>query len=278
MKNALMIVNRRKAHTDVICEKMESLLKERGVECVIFSPEEITPNALDKYPPMEVIFAIGGDGTYLFTARTLHSLNIPIVGINAGRLGFLMEINPENIETIIDKILGGKAKYIRRMMLDVEVRRGKSTIGRFEALNEAVISRGAAVSRMVDIDLRVSDEPLSKYRADGVIVCTSTGSTAYNLSAGGPVLLPGLEGFVITPICAHTLGVRPIVMSGDKEIELRNSTADIGVILSIDGQEHMEIMTGDMIIVRKFPHPVQMYYFGDSKFFETLREKLGWKV
>ncbi|OHD57731.1 MAG: hypothetical protein A2014_09390 [Spirochaetes bacterium GWF1_49_6] len=278
MKNALMIVNRRKPNTAAICENMERLLRERGVECAVFSPDEYSPEALAKYPPMEVIFAIGGDGTYLFTARTLHGLNIPIVGINAGRLGFLMEINPENIEIIIDKILGGKAKYIRRMMLDVEVRRGDNIIAHFEALNEAVISRGAAVSRMVDIDLRVSDEPLSRYRADGVIVCTSTGSTAYNLSAGGPVLLPGLEGFVITPICAHTLGVRPIVMSGDKEIELRNCTADLGVILSIDGQEHKELLTDDVIIVRKFPHPVQMYYFGDSKFFETLREKLGWKL
>lgn len=285
VKNTLIVFNDKKPRINQIVAKLISILEKRNIASLIVPPAHLKLNnqeiisdfdARYKHKDYQLIFAVGGDGTFLYTARTFLPFDIPLVGINAGRLGFLMEIMPDKMESAVDKLLNGEINFAHRMMLNIKVRRKKKPIAEFFALNEVVISRGV-MSRMVDIDVSVNNDHFSNYRADGVIVATATGSTAYNLSAGGPILTPTTEGFIITPICPHTLGVRPIIMDSNKELHLKVLTKDMEIDLTIDGQEKLCLKESDSITISKSKKSIQMYYFGDNNFYKTLREKLGWK-
>ncbi len=285
VKDVLIVFNDKKKHIKKIVGDLMNVLEERNISYFIVPPahlelknHEIITDFDDRYKhkDYQLIFAIGGDGTFLYTARTFHPFKIPLVGINAGRLGFLMEIKPSHIKDAIDRILNDHVEFIERMILDIRVTRNGKDICQFSALNEVVISRGA-FSRMVDIDVNIDKIHFSKYRADGVIVSTPTGSTAYNLSAGGPILTPKTEAFIITPICPHTLGVRPIIIHSDKVLEFEVVTPELESDLTIDGQEKTGVCVGDKITIKKSENSVVMYYFGDYNFYNTLREKLGWQ-
>ena len=222
-----------------------------------------------------VIVVLGGDGTLLSVARQLQGNNVPILGVNLGGLGFLTEITVEELPGMIGSILKGIYTVSRRMMLAVTVRRRDEEIYTISALNDAVITKDA-LARIIDIETYVDNEYLTTYRADGLILSTPTGSTGYSLAAGGPILHPGLEHVIVTPICPHTLTNRPIILAEDASIKAVLASRDERVILTLDGQIGFPLEFEDEIIVRRSEYRVNLIKSGTKGYFEVLRTKLKW--
>ncbi len=222
-----------------------------------------------------LIVVLGGDGTLLSVARQLQGNNVPILGVNLGGLGFLTEIAVEELPGMIGSILKGIYTVSRRMMLAVTVRRRDEEIYTISALNDAVITKDA-LARIIDIETYVDNEYLTTYRADGLILSTPTGSTGYSLAAGGPILHPGLEHVIVTPICPHTLTNRPIILAEDASIRAVLASRDERVILTLDGQIGFPLEFGDEVIVRRSEYRVNLIKSGTKGYFEVLRTKLKW--
>jgi len=223
------------------------------------------------------VVVLGGDGTLLSVARALGSRAVPILGVNLGTLGFLTEIALDELFAALDRVLRGEHRIESRMRLEVGVVRGgveAPPAERFLALNDAVLTK-ADLARMIDLETRAGGDLVTSYHADGLIVATPTGSTAYSLSAGGPIVLPELEAFVLTPICPHTLTQRPLVLSHSAEIEIVVRSRE-EVQLTIDGQEGATLQQGDSVRVRRSAHPVHIVVSPFRSRFEILRQKLGW--
>jgi len=223
----------------------------------------------------DLIVALGGDGTLLSVARR-HAGGPPILGVNLGRLGFLTEVARESLYPALVEILAGQFAPEPRSLLEVVHERGDGRRSRYLALNDAVIAK-TALSRIIELDLRVDGRAVSHYRADGLVISTPTGSTAYNLSAGGPILHPLLPVAVITPICPHTLTLRPLVVPDTAEIEVTLVTPSESVYLTVDGQEGDEIASGERVRIRRHGEVVHLVRTGDPRsIFEGLRSKLHW--
>jgi NAD+ kinase len=218
---------------------------------------------------------LGGDGAILSIARRLGSNQVPVVGVNLGKLGFLAELLPAEFREHLDAILAGECVISHRMMLRCELRRDGETVAEGLALNDVVVSRGA-LSRLVTIGLLVDGTRTTTYNADGVIISTPTGSTAHSLSAGGPVLDPQLEAMVVTPICPHTLTNRPLVLPATGEVELCAEATPARVGLTIDGQVYHEMSEGDRVAVRRAPRTFQLVDLRLRTYYDTLREKFNW--
>ena len=195
--------------------------------------------------------------------------------MNLGSLGFLTEVNVEEMLPTLEAVLAGNAKVVSRMRLEVQAWRDGEELGRFMALNDAVISK-TALSRMIDLETLAGGETVTIYHADGLIVSTPTGSTAYSLSAGGPLLLPGLEAIVLTPICPHSLTQRPLVLPVESEIEVVVHTRGGEATITMDGQEGMDLWDGDRVAMRRSPHPVDIIASPLRTRFQILRAKLRW--
>ncbi|MEW6359605.1 MAG: NAD(+)/NADH kinase [Planctomycetota bacterium] len=223
----------------------------------------------------DLLMVFGGDGAILSAARRLGKNQIPIVGVHVGRLGFLAEFTPKDLYLAMSAILSGRCAPTARMMLRCRVTRGRKTISESIALNDAVLSRDA-LSRLMHMELRISGAPVTTYAADGLIISTPVGSTAHSLAAGGPILTPKLEAFIITPICPHTLSNRPLVVSSSEVVEvvLRRHAGDVG--LTVDGQVHVPLEDGDIVRVEKSPVKLRLVETPDRTFFQTLHSKLGW--
>jgi NAD+ kinase len=223
---------------------------------------------------VEMLIVLGGDGTILSVVRSMRKFNTKIFGINIGRLGFLSEIPPVQINKTLARILRGDYTIDRRLMLDVEVIRNKKVMKKFHALNEAVISQGA-LARLINLRTKVNKKKLTTYHADGLIVATPTGSTAYSLSAGGPIVYPTLNTIIITPICPHSFAQKPIIIPDDKKIEIMVESKHKQINLSIDGQESARLEYKDEVHIRKdgIAYFIRLPY---ESFFQTLREKLHW--
>ena len=223
---------------------------------------------------VDLLLVLGGDGTILSVVRTMRKFNTKIFGINFGNLGFMSEIPPVQIHKTLAKIFKGEYTIDNRLMLNVELIRSKRIIKRFHALNEAVISQGT-LARLFYLKTKVNAKKLTTYFADGLIIATPTGSTAYNLSAGGPIVHPSLKTFIITPICPHSFTQKPIVIPDNKKIEVTVESKKNQIYLTIDGQESALLEDGDIIrIVRDGEaHFVRL---PTESFFHTLREKLDW--
>jgi NAD+ kinase len=224
---------------------------------------------------VDLLIALGGDGTLLAVARDAGTSPVPILGVNLGRLGFLTELNFDEMYPALEKALAGELNTVPRMRLEVEARRDGRIIGTFQALNDAVISK-TVLSRMIDLVAFVDDVEVTTYHADGLIVSTPTGSTAYSLSAGGPLLVPNLEAFVLTPISPHSLTQRPIVLPESAMIEVLVDNRSGEVALTIDGQASLELLPGDRVTVRRSPHPVNIVASPFRSRYEILHEKLRW--
>jgi len=224
---------------------------------------------------VDLVIALGGDGTLLAVARATGTRRVPILGVNLGTLGFLTEVNVEEMLPALETLLAGKAEISARMRLEVEATRDGRELGRFLALNDAVITK-TALSRMIDLDTFASGQRVTTYHADGLILSTPTGSTAYSLSAGGPLLLPGLAAIVMTPICPHSLTQRPIVLPVSAEIEVVVHTRGGEATITIDGQEGRELLDGDRVRVRRSPHPVDIVASPLRTRFQILQTKLRW--
>jgi len=224
----------------------------------------------------DLIVALGGDGTMLSVARAAGARSVPILGVNLGRLGFLAEVSLDEVIPALEKAVAGDLKVVSRMRLDVRVHRGGQEVGAFLALNDAVIT-SAQISRMIDVDAYADGTRVTTYHADGLIVATPTGSTAYSLSAGGPLLAPDLAAIVLTPICPHSLTQRPLVLPESAEVEVVPHAPGKRASLTIDGQVGLEVLEeGDRIVIRRSDHPVEIVASPFLDRYEILHAKLRW--
>jgi NAD+ kinase len=223
----------------------------------------------------DLIVVLGGDGTLLSVARLVERPKVPILGVNLGGLGFITEVAVDELETVLEETLDGHFTVEKRMTLAVRLFRKRAKPKRFRVLNDGVITKGAR-SRIIDLETHVGGEYLCTYRADGLIISTPTGSTAYSLAAGGPILYPSLGAILLCPICPHTLTHRPIVVSSKSTIRVTLRSAGDTVFLSPDGQQGMQLQDGDVIEVSDYGVPVSLIRMPTRGYFEILRDKLKW--
>ncbi len=223
----------------------------------------------------DLLVVLGGDGTLLAVSRELGERPVPILGVNLGRLGFLAEVTPDEQVDALERVLAGEMHTVARMRLAVRAERDGRELGRHLAINDAVITR-SDLSRMIDLETLTDGVPVTTYPGDGLIVATPTGSTAYSLSAGGPILLPDFEAFVLTPICPHTLSQRPLVLPASARLEIRVFPREGGARLTLDGQTGVELQCGDRVFIERSEHPVHFVVSPSRSRFEVLRSKLGW--
>lgn len=224
----------------------------------------------------EIAVVFGGDGAILATCRALGRNQIPIIGVHMGRFGFLAEVMEKDVCDSLEKILMGNYMVKKRMLLLCHIERAGKIINETTGINDAVISR-SSLSRLISIRLRIDGEDVATYRADGLIVSTPLGSTAHSLSAGGPLLTPNLNAFILVPICPHTLTNRSLVVSGDVKIEMELLSYLGGTGLTVDGQVFTELEMGDKIKVARSDIEVQMIDTGTRTYYGVLREKLNWR-
>jgi NAD+ kinase len=224
---------------------------------------------------VDLILVLGGDGTMIATARMIEDLEVPVLGINYGGLGYLTEFRIEELYSALGSILDGNYRLDKRVMLRTLHQRGDEVINRNRVLNDVVINK-SALARIIEIDVYLNDQFVNSFRADGLIVSTPTGSTAYNLSAGGPVIFPSMNAIVITPICPFTLSNRPIVVPDDAVIELRLKTDQEDVALTLDGQVGFPLKIGDRVVIQKSRTTFNLIQPSNRNYFDVLRDKLRW--
>lgn len=223
--------------------------------------------------PLNFVVVLGGDGTLLSAARAVAKAGIPVLGVNLGSLGFLTEVPLDDLYSTLESIEKNCCNVEVRSMVNCEVSRKDSRIAQFDALNDVVVGKGT-ISRLNHCDVYIDHIFVSSYQADSLIVSTPTGSTAYSLAAGGPILMPSVEAFVVTPVSAHSLTHRPLVVRETAEIEIIVKT-DEEAYLSIDGQVGMPLLDGDQVRCRKSQHQVKLLHI-QGTFFDVLRAKLKW--
>ncbi len=226
---------------------------------------------------IDLAIVLGGDGTFLSVARLVMDRNIPIIGVNLGSLGFLTEVTLEEMFDTLTDIFNGNYIISERMMLKTTLHRDNKKMNEYTVLNDVVINKGA-LARIITLKTSVNNEYLTTYRADGMIISTPTGSTAYSLSAGGPIVYPNLNSIIITPICPHTLTHRPIVVSGNDSIEIMLNSIDSDVLITLDGQLGFPLKNNDIIKVEKSSKKTFVLKSPKKGYFEVLRNKLKWGI
>lgn len=229
----------------------------------------------DDIPPLvQAIIVFGGDGTLLSVARSIRDCGTPILGVNLGSLGFLTEVTVDELYPAVEQLLAGRHRIEKRWLLKAEIRPAQGNTIIYHALNDAVINKGA-ISRIISLATYIQDDFTATFLADGIIVATPTGSTAYSLSAGGPIVFPTLDSIILTPICPHTLTNRPLVVPANAEIRLvLRSGRD--VMLTMDGQIGAALQEGDEIVFTRSPYSIGLIQSKERSFFDILREKLKW--
>ena len=260
--------------------ELERWLRSRKIEIVrkktVESGQNNAAGSLSPAPSdLDCIFVLGGDGTFLSAVRWIGDQDIPILGIKFGEVGFLAEIAEENLYSAAEKVLKGDFILRPRMRLSVKVRRRNETLAQGTILNDVVINRGA-LARLAHIKTYIDDHYLTTYSADGLIVATPTGSTAYSLAAGGPVIHPAVPGIILTPICPFTLTNRPLIVPESANIKIRLTKGSCDIILTFDGQKGLEIDDRDEIVIQKGPHPIHLITLPDRQYFDILKNKLKW--
>jgi NAD+ kinase len=223
----------------------------------------------------DVVVVLGGDGTILSVSRLMGARQVPILGVNLGGLGFLTEVTLPELFPALEAVLRDEGAVSHRRMLAAEVRRAGERVGEYEALNDIVITK-TAPSRIVELETFVNGEYVATYRADGLIVATPTGSTAYCLSAGGPILYPTLPALVVIPICPHTLTNRPLVLPDSARVEIVQRSTGEDVHLTVDGQVDVQLQHRDTVVVGRSAHSVTLVKSPKLNYFELLRTKLRW--
>lgn len=264
---AARLVKWLKAHDYAVLADSDTCGALSGLECV--ARETIAARK------PEFVVVLGGDGTMLAAARAVAKAGIPILGVNLGSLGFMTEVRLEELDTTLDAVERKQAVFDARAMLRCELVRDGESADEYEALNDIVVNK-AALARMVDFDVYVNRQFVSNYKADGVIVATPTGSTAYSLAAGGPILTPKVNAFVITPVSPHALTNRPLVVPDESEIAIEVKQPQEEAYLTVDGQTGEPLRQGDRIVCRKSKHTIQLLHLPQRSFFDLLRTKLKW--
>ncbi len=245
---------------------------EEGIAARVGIPEQ-ERNGL--WALADLIIVFGGDGTILSTARLLADRDVPIVGINLGVFGYLTEINLDEMYSALEEILAGNFQVEKRMMLSAEIMRGDASLYRGAVLNDVVINRGN-LSRLVELETMVDGRYLTTFKADGLIVATPTGSTAYSLAAGGPIVFPELDSIIINPICPHTLTNRPLILPHNVEVEVIFNTLELGATVTLDGQISFPIACRDRVLIKKSEQTTKLVASPHRGYLEILRTKLGW--
>ena len=224
---------------------------------------------------VDVILVLGGDGTFLTVAKLVDKRPVPLLGINFGTLGFLTEISIDEIDECIEKLLAGEFAVENRPVIRVKVIRKTGHVSIYRCVNEVAIKRDT-LARIIEVEVKANGEYLSTFRGDGVIVATPTGSTAYSLSAGGPIIYPTLNAMLLTPICPHTLTLRPLVLNGEICLTASLKTESENVMVVFDGQEGIELRLGDTIEITRSPYDLLILRDPKNSYYQTLREKLKW--
>ncbi len=223
----------------------------------------------------DFIIVLGGDGTYLSIARLMRTRSVPVMGINMGQLGFLTEIRQNEAFDAVDQLLSGKPfRMSERALMEVTLKRGNRVIFRGPVVNDAVVSKGA-IARIIGMEILINNQVINTVRADGIIVSTPTGSSAYSLAAGGPILDPALGALIITPICPHSLTQRPLVVSDETIVGIRLHQRPGHVLLTLDGQDAIDMKENDLVTIRRFKkHSLKLISSPSRDYFSLLREKL----
>jgi NAD+ kinase len=273
------------AEGDSGVRKVAELIQKCGAK-LLLDPKRGTMPALKhcKYfrspDDIDVLVIVGGDGTILRTVRELPHLQVPLLAINRGTVGFLSELTIDEVPKLLPGFLSGRCFVESRSLLDIVAKRGKKEIFRGRVLNEAVVSQGA-ISRLIDLRTTINGDPLITFYADGVIIATPTGSTAYSLAAGGPVVHPQLRATILTPINPHSFSQKPLVLPSDHLIEVtiftkQNKFSDVQVSLTLDGQTYVTLQRNDVVHATVSSETVKFLRRNDETFFSTLRNKLKW--
>jgi NAD+ kinase len=253
--------------------ELEAWLQSRGVEVV---RREIADKADTRAPSdLSCVLVLGGDGTFLSAVRWIGDQDIPILGIKFGEVGFLAETAEENLFSAAESVLDKKFTITPRMRIRVTIMRNGMDRAHETVLNDVVINRGA-LARLANIETYINDHYLTTYRADGLIIATPTGSTAYSVAAGGPIIHPDVPGIIMTPICPFTLTNRPLILPDSVEIKIKLTTQSPDIMLTFDGQKGVEIDERDTIYIRKGSHPAHMMNLPDLNYYDLLKEKLSW--
>lgn len=263
---------------DVAADLMD-VLRPRGCTFVVPDDETEAPAGFERVPPetlgaaIDVLVVLGGDGTFLHGASLVADHGVPLLGINLGSLGFMTHYALGDARAAVEAAADGRLPIEERMRLRVSIRADGREIEWRSALNEAVVTQ-RSIARLLDLTAELDGAMITTYKADGLILSTPTGSTAYSLAAGGPILTPDLEAIVLTPICPHTLTNRPVVMRADGRLVVTNASSG-PVILTVDGQWSRELPNGASVEVRKTDRPLRTFR-SPSDFFAVLRQKLAW--
>jgi len=272
----LLIVNEQKDKDFLLTEKILRLIGNRAevyLEKRIMNSKIADATYIDanEYHNMDIFLVLGGDGTFLSIADIASEYEIPVVGVNLGRLGFLSEIETSTLSEDIDKLLSCNYKIQERMMLSAEVANQKNV----SALNDIVIARGNSLLKILEFDVYINDEFVDHFKADGIIIATPTGSTAYSLSAGGPIVDPSMDIIIITPICPHKMYSRTIIVSNDKKVTIKNcSSDDTATLMATDSRIVCEIPKGEQVVISASKNSFKLVNLHGFKFFSVLHNKL----
>ena len=276
IKSVGIVVKPNNSDAEATAAQLVEWIRSKGIELAaepIFTGKE-TDDTRQKIDA-DMIVVLGGDGTMIATARMVADSDVLVLGINYGGLGYLTDFRIEEMYSAIESILAGDYEVDQRVMLDVEHRRGDGIVGSGRVLNDVVINK-AALARIIEIEVTLNSLFVNAFRSDGLIVSTPTGSTAYNLSAGGPIIYPSMNAVVLTPICPFTLTNRPIVVPDRAEIELKLIDGNEGVVLTLDGQTGFDMKGGDAVRIRKSETSLNLLHPPNRNYFDVLRNKLKW--
>ncbi len=280
-RSAGIVVKPRHRQSREVAARLVSWLSRKGVEPLI---DHQTASLLGRSDGIDrtamaarsaFLVVVGGVGTLLSVARSMGSARTPILGVNLGSLGFLTEVPLEDLYPALESVLAGRYEIDERMRLRVSIVRGDRELARHDILNDVVINK-SALARILNIDVCVDGDYITAYRADGLILCTPTGSTAYSLSAGGPITEPSVAAFILTPICPHTLSNRPLVLPRRSAVELRVRNSHEDVYVTIDGQVGFPLEREDRVRARRAPNPVRLIQSPGKNYFDVLRQRLKW--
>jgi NAD+ kinase len=275
-----LVLKRRAPHARDVARQLVGSVLGNGHR-VLAEPEDaaflgaIASDKSGMFARADTIVVLGGDGTLLATARLAGEREVPIIGVNLGGLGFLTEITIEDLAATVERTLRGEATVDRRRMLRTTVRRAGGDSEVYQALNDAVLSRGS-LGRVIDIETHVDGKFLALFKADGVIIATPTGSTAYSLAAGGPLVHPSVRVVILSPICPHKLSVRPIIIDDGSVLDFRLRSLGEELLLTLDGQQTVRLTADDTVAVTRSPHVACLVRSPQLGFYDLLRTKLGW--
>lgn len=245
----------------------QAISEMAGIPCMTI--EELARKA-------DAMIALGGDGTMLHAVRIIGEKGIPLLGVNLGSLGFMTSVPQERLQEALAALQSGKYTLSDRALIDCKVKRGSETITSCRALNDIAMGWGET-SRVVTLNISIDHDEVTTFVCDGLIISTPTGSTGHSLSAGGPILHPELQSFVLCPICPHTLSNRPLVFSNESTLEIEVQNTSKQLLLAADGQGHIPLQTGDRIRLTKSLHPARFVQLPDYSYFALLRQKLHWR-